>query len=132
MKKLILLVIALAACCAVKAQNKIYCELVEERLLFSSKVNVQIDFGQETKFFSDTRLVGKDGKAITFNSMVDAVNYMATLGWNFEQAYVVQSISGGGNGNSISTTNTRHWILSKEVGDDYSETIQSANQVPKQ
>ena len=132
MKKIfIALLIALAASFATKAQNRIYCELVEERLLFSSKVNVQIDFGQETKFFSDTRLVGKDGKAITFNSMVDALNYMAALGWELEEAYVVQSISGG-NGSSISTTNTRHMLLSKDVDDDYSETLQSANQVPKQ
>jgi hypothetical protein len=129
MKKLLFVIIALAAGIAAHAQNKIYCELVEERLLFSSKVNVQIDFGQETKFFSDTRLVGKDGKAITFNSMVDALNYMAALGWRFEEAYVVQSLSGGSNGNSISTTNTRHWILSKDVDDDYSETLQSANQL---
>lgn len=128
MKKLLFVIIALAAGIAAHAQNKIYCELVEERLLFSSKVNVQIDFGQETKFFSDTRLVGKDGKAITFNSMVDALNYMAALGWELEEAYVVQSISGG-NGSSISTTNTRHMLLSKNVDDDYSETLQSANQL---
>ena len=129
-KIFIVLLIALAASFAAKAQNRIYCELVEEKLLFSSKVNVHIDFGQETKFLSNTRLVDKDGKAITFNSMVDALNYMAALDWEFEEAYVVQSISGSNN--SISTTNTRHWILSKIVGDDYSETLQSANQIPKQ
>lgn len=55
----------------------------------SDKVTVEIDFGDERKFFADNRL--KDpatGKPRAFNSMIDAMNYMGKQGWNFEQAYV--------------------------------------------
>ena len=131
MKKFLLtLGILLAACLAANAQNKIYCELVEYEIPFSRKVNVQLDFGQESKFFADTRLVDKKGEVITFNSMVDAINYMSTLGWEFVQAYVVSTFSGG-NGSSISNTNRRRWILCKTVDEDYDETLQTANQVQK-
>ena len=44
--------------------------------------------------------------------MVDAMNYMGTLGWEFEQAYVV-TIGGGG-----SASNVYHWLLSKYVGEE--------------
>lgn len=34
-------------------------------------------------------MVDETGKNIVFNSMVDAMNFMGKLGWEFEQAYVV-------------------------------------------
>ena len=48
-------------------------------------------------------------------SMVDAMNKMSELGWEFEQAYIVM-IGGTSQGSTI--TNVHHWILSKTVGDD--------------
>lgn len=43
--------------------------------------------------------------------MVDAMNFMGTLGWEFEQAYVV-TVGGG-----TSSQNVYHWLLSKYVGE---------------
>ena len=57
-------------------------------------------------------MVDADGKVQEFNSMVDAMNYMGTLGWEFEQAYVVTMGSGAG------ASNVYHWLLSKFVGED--------------
>ena len=57
-------------------------------------------------------MVDADGKVQEFNSMVDAMNYMGTLGWEFEQAYVVTVGSGAG------ASNVYHWLLSKFVGED--------------
>ncbi len=94
------------------AQGKVYCELLGTQKLLSTKVTVQVDFGQQTKLFSDNRLVDEKGNVIAFNSMVDAMNYMGTLGWEFEQAYVV-TIGGGG-----SASNVYHWLLSKYVGEE--------------
>ncbi len=94
------------------AQGKIYCELLGTQKLLSTKVTVQIDFGQQTKLFSDNRLVDENGNVKTFNSMVDAMNFMGTLGWEFEQAYVV-TMGGGG-----TASNVYHWLLSKYVGED--------------
>ncbi len=94
------------------AQNRVYCEIVGSEKFMSKKVTIRVDFGQESGFFSDQRLVDENGKAKVFNSMVDAMNFMGTLGWEFEQAYVVTV--GGGN----SSQNVYHWLLSKNVFDD--------------
>ena len=113
MKKIIITIsLALFACFASNAQSKVYCELLGTQQFLSKKVTVQVDFGQQTKYFSDNRLVDEKGNVIVFNSMVDAMNYMGTLGWEFEQAYVVTI----GSGNS--TSNVYHWLLSKYVGEE--------------
>lgn len=90
---------------------KVFCELLGTGKLFSNKVTVTVDFGQETSFWfgsSNQYLVDDNGKAIKFNSMVDAMNYMGRRGWEFEQAYVV----------TIGNQNVYHWLLSKEVTQD--------------
>ena len=93
------------------AQGKIYCELVGTQRLLSTKVTVEVevDFGQQSKFINinDNRLVDEKGQVIIFNSMIDALNYMGALGWEFEQAYVVTIGSGA------SSSNVYHWLLSK-------------------
>ena len=94
------------------AQSRVYCELVGQQKFLSSKVTVQVDFGQQTTLFSDNRLVDENGDVVVFNSMVDAMNYMGGLGWEFEQAYVVTMGSGA------SSSNVYHWLLSKYVGDE--------------
>lgn len=86
-----------------------YCQIVGTAKLFSSKVTVEIDFGQAKGFWSDNRLRGEDGKPIVFNSMVDAMNWMGNDGWEFMQAYVVTLGSGTG------SQNVYHWLLKKNV-----------------
>ena len=92
--------------------RKVYCELLGTPKFMSTKVTISVDFGQERKFFGDNRMVDENGNVQVFNSMVDAMNYMGSLGWEFEQAYVVTV--GGGAGAS----NVYHWLLSKYVGED--------------
>lgn len=92
---------------------KVYCEIISttSSSLFSNKTRVEIDFGQVARYFSnDRRMVDENGRDIVFNSMLDAMNYMAERGWVFEQAYILQNISEG-----TSSTAYQHWILSKEV-----------------
>lgn len=92
---------------------KVFCELLGTGKLFSNKVTVTVDFGQETSFWtgaSKQHLVDNKGKKIQFNSMVDAMNYMGKRGWEFEQAYVV----------TTNQQNVYHWLLSKEVTQDES------------
>ncbi len=93
-------------------ENRVYCELVGSPGLFSSKVKVTIDFGQETSFWKgskDQQLVDADGNDIKFNSMVDAMNFMGKNGWKFVQAY---TIGDGENGYVY------RWLLYKDVKDD--------------
>jgi len=44
--------------------------------------------GKKTKFFStkDTQVVDEDGKLLTLNSMIDALNFMSKNGYEFVEA----------------------------------------------
>lgn len=81
--------------------------------MFSNKTMVELDFGQYASWWSaDRNLVDENGQSINFNSILDAVNYMAARGWVFEQMYVVQTFTKGDSG-----TPAYHWIMSKDVSD---------------
>jgi len=83
----------------------VYCELVGTQKLLSTKVTVSVDYGEERSFFQDTRMRDEQtGKVQSFNSMVDALNYMGNNGWEFVQAYVV----------TTGQNNVYHWLLKKE------------------
>lgn len=121
-RKLLTLVITLLCANFLFAQEenqKTFCEIVGTAQLFSQKVNVEIDFGQERSFWKgwtgEMFLVDENGNKLEFNSMIDAMNHMAKFGWEFEQAYVVTK------GNQ----NVYHWLLSKEIkeGDDSTKGI---------
>ena len=90
----------------------IYCQLVGKSNFAQTKVTVEIDFGQARKFFErNKRLMDKNGKPIKFNSMVDAMNYMGRMGWEFTQAYVV----------TVGNSNIYHWLLKKKLDNDKSQ-----------
>ncbi len=78
-----------------------YCLLLATGKLFSKKVNIQIDYGQDATFFEDTRIRDKDGNIIQFNSVMDALNYMNSLGWQFVDSYAI----------TIGNQNVYHYLL---------------------
>lgn len=98
------------------AQSKVYCEIVE-RNPTSKKVKVTIDFGQkkDKKTKSSQTLVDEKGDVVIFNSKIDALNHLDSLGWNFLQAYTI--VYGGSSGGTGSTSSEIHWLLYKEVKD---------------
>lgn len=110
MKKIALVMFLFLVTLLTHAQGRTYCELVGMQNLLG-KVIVTVDFGQ-TSLFSDNRLVDENGDVLKFNSMVDAMNYMGALGWEFEQAYVVTH-SYGKNSSSV-----YHWLLSKPYAEE--------------
>jgi len=93
----------------------VYCELVGSSKFLSMKVSVSVDFGQESGFFRNTRMVDSAGNVIDFNSMVDAMNFFGEKGWEFVQAYVVTT------GNQ----NVYRWLLKRELTDE-----EKANYMP--
>lgn len=83
----------------------VYCELVGTQKFLSTKVTVSVDYGEERSFFQDTRMKDEQtGKVQSFNSMVDALNYMGNNGWEFVQAYIV----------TMGQQNVYHWLLKKK------------------
>jgi hypothetical protein len=79
-------------------QDKVekYCEMTAQARLFSKKVTIDIDFGEERKFFSfkDTRVKDDLGKVKTFNSVVDALNFLGSVGWKLVNAFPIAESSG--------------------------------------
>ena len=89
---------------AANSKPYVYCQIVSSSLLFKNKLNVNIDYGQERNFLGIDLIKTEDTKrAVKFNSMIDALNYMSEQGWEFVQAYVVVD----------ATDSTTYWILKK-------------------
>jgi hypothetical protein len=83
MRKTFFLVAALLIGSCIFAQDSSWRHVqitVVPRLL-SNKINVEVDYGQDTKFFSDTRMKDDAGRAMKFNSVSDILNYMSKEKW---------------------------------------------------
>jgi hypothetical protein len=86
----------------------VYCQIVGTSKFMSNKITIEIDFGQFRSIWTDNRL--KDpttGERRVFNGMIDALNYMGDMGWEFVQAYVITVSSGTG------YQNVYHYLLKK-------------------
>ena len=96
MKKIIIVVFFTFASKALFAQvdtTKIeqYCQIIATPRLFSNKVTIDIDFGEQKSLWADTRLRSFDGKLKKFNTIIDALNFMGKEGWVFINAYPVRN-----------------------------------------
>lgn len=86
-----------------------HCLLMATGKMFSNKVDITIDYGQDSTFFEDTKIRDKNGKVINFNSVMDALNYMSSIGWKFIDAYAI----------TVSGQNVYHYLMeSKESNDN--------------
>lgn len=113
MKKTILLMLALVALVAVFAQNpprKVYCQIVGTQKFLSNKCTVEVDYGQEKDMWAwkGQSLVDENGEKLVFNSMVDAMNFMGELGWEFQDAYVI----------TVGQQHVYHWLLAKYISEE--------------
>ncbi len=87
-----------------------YVQIVGTSRVLSSKLTIEIDFGQENKLFSsnkDTRIKDVNGRNMIFNSMMDALNFMTKNGYEFVQAY----------GLTVSNQNVYYYLLKKAKPD---------------
>ena len=84
-----------------------YCMVLATSRFLSTKVTITVDFGQETHLFkyTDERIKDEQGNVIKFNSVIDALNYMAKQGWIFVNAYAV----------TISNQNVYHYVLRRRL-----------------
>jgi len=118
MKRNIMFLILVISCISIYAQNDstivdefrvrtIYCELLGTSGL-TSKVTVTVDMGEEKGFLglNTSYIIDEStGKPKKFNSMVDAMNFMGTKGWDFVQAYAI----------TIGSSNVYHFLLKQTV-----------------
>ena len=67
-----------------------YCILRISELVFSNKISIDVDFGQERKAMRDNRMRDEETKKLKkFNSEADALNYMGHQGWKMINAFPV-------------------------------------------
>ncbi len=66
-----------------------YCQIIASPRLFSNRVTIDVDFGEEKSIWRDNRLKTYDGRLKKFNTVIDALNYMGKDGWIFINAYPV-------------------------------------------
>jgi len=66
-----------------------YIQIVGTQKPLSTKVFIDIDFGQRDKLWvtKDTQIKDETGKPIVLNSMIDALNYLSKYDYEFVQAY---------------------------------------------
>jgi len=125
MKKVVLITV-MAMCLIMSTfgqsfKNYAYCELIGRGKALSNKMKIQVDFGQKTNFWkggADKILKDANGKAIEFNSMVDAMNYFGAQGWEFVQAYVVSESGMSG------AQNVYYWLLKKEITQEETKDLE--------
>ena len=82
-----------------------YCEVVATARILSSKVTIDIDFGEERSIWKDNRLREDNGKLKKFNTVIDAINYLGKSGWRLVNAFPVST----GNGPMV-----YHYVFKKE------------------
>ena len=90
-----------------------FCEIIiQDGFVHNSYVAV--DYGQPLKVLGKRRLTDKEGVDLKFNSVVDALNYMSKMGWEYFQVYTIQGTP---------TSSEAHYVLRKEVlpGEDTSK-----------
>ncbi len=103
MKKLLLTLIITISALAAKSQtvngislDKIdatYIDIVEYRKFVSDKVNILLDYGQRSHILYNEEQFVKDenGKDMEFNSIIDALNFLSTYGFEYIDSYVTVS-----------------------------------------
>lgn len=83
-----------------------YIQIIATTKLLSTKVTVDIDFGQRNKAFAlkDTEIRDGNNQVVNFNSIIDALNFMSANGYEFVQAYTV----------NISNTVVYYYVMRKK------------------
>jgi hypothetical protein len=68
-----------------------YCELVgQAKFLSLTKIKVYVDYGQDFSWKQQT-IKNAAGKNAAFNSMIEALNFMDTNGWEYVNNYLINN-----------------------------------------
>ena len=85
-----------------------YIELVSISRFLSNKVVISIDYGQAVRIGENQRIKDRKGKNRTFNSVIDALNFMDKNGWEYLNFYVLNNRD----------ANEIHYLLRKKEASD--------------
>ncbi|GAA4306511.1 hypothetical protein [Nibribacter koreensis] len=121
MKKLVLL-FSLLVCLTstIKAQTPTpqrteeYCQITK-----TGKNTIRIDYGQELLYGAESYIKDDKGKPMKFNSVIDALNYLNSKGWELVSSFVgvPHSTSPGYSEGSITTSSSSefHYVMRRKL-----------------
>lgn len=111
----VVLFVALLAQSATAQKVEQYCEMQASRKVLSSKVRIEIDQREERKLFEfkDPKVKADLEKVKSFNTIVDALNFLGKSGWKLVNGTVV----------SVGNFNVYHYIFKREF--DLSELVEN-------
>lgn len=68
-----------------------YIQIIGETKMLSDKINLVVDYGQERKrlYSKPMMLMDADNREMEFNSMIDALNFMARNGYELVESFGV-------------------------------------------
>ena len=81
-----------------------YVQIVGQGKMFSTKVTIKIDAGQDVKTWQvkkQAMVLDANGEPLVLNSMIDAINFMYTCGYVYIDAYVITLPSTMGAGQNV-------------------------------
>jgi hypothetical protein len=84
-----------------------YCEIFTEDVGLGGRVTIEINYGQGSKPYSETRYKSPLYSPV-FSAIIDALNYMGKNGWEVIQVYAVLITSS-------SNTYSYHYLLKKRI-----------------
>lgn len=86
--------------------NVAYIEFTEIGKVFTPRVRIRVDFGQDRSRgrINESQITDSDGRVIEFNSLVDALNFFDQLGYEFLE----------GNRSHVERTNIDQYLLRKK------------------
>ncbi len=85
---LLFLILSASTLFAQENSKFVYCEIFSSMKGMSGKQVYAIDFGQKSELISDKTYKDESGKPLIFDSMIDAMNFMAKNGWELVQVYI--------------------------------------------
>ena len=103
-KYFFILMLSLASIAYAQKPHPAYCEVMAYNFWGVGKVYITIDLGAER----NGTICYADQKPVKFNSPIDALNYMAKLGWAVKDTYFLTEVK----------DKVLHFLLVKEVTDD--------------
>ena len=117
MKKLLLLSFLAISLSATSQTQTAYCDMMATNFWGGRNVYIILDFGS----LAYGTINNEDGTSMKFSGIVDALNYMAGLGWSVRDTYPLTE----------GKSNVLHFLLEKKV-EDSSEILNGLNILKKE
>ena len=103
MKQIISTFLLLLSSLTVSAQRVAYCQLLASNLWGGRNLYITLDLGE----YGYGSIIDNEGNAKKFHGVVDALNYMASLGWCVKEQYPL----------TINKKQVQHFLLEKPITD---------------